>query len=476
MEDLINKAFKPETFRSEAHQLVELLATELEKAHTAPQKKATINWESPAEQLAYWQNDFNSPLINNPQGLFRSVISRSVNLHSRGYIGHQTATTLPVTALTSALISFFNNGMAVYEMGMAGNAMEKVVTAHMAARFGFGEDASGIVTSGGTLGNLTALLAARAAMPNVLGKPEYGQLAIMVSEEAHYSIERAVRIMGLPPENIIKIPVNNRFQMRADTLEHYYQEAAAKGKKVFCIVGCACSTSIGAYDDLDAIGSFAQKHNIWFHVDGAHGTPVVFSPVYSHLLKGIEKADSVMVDFHKMMMAPSLSTAVLFKSARQAGKTFLQKAEYLWQDQQADEWYNSGKQTFECTKPMTILHTYTIMRLYGDQLYQQHIEKLYGMAAEFARMVQQHENFELACEPQSNIVCFRLKAGAESNELNRDVLQRLIEDGRFYIVGTTIKQEFYLRITLMNPLTQTDDLEQLLSVIEDLAMSDAVMG
>ena len=264
--------------------------------------------------------------------------------------------------------------------------------------------------------------------------------------------------------------------MRTDVLEDQYLEAKAKGKNIFCIVGCACSTSIGAYDNLDAIGSFAQKYGIWFHVDGAHGAPVIFSPVYKHLLKGIEKADSVMVDFHKMMMAPSLSTAVLFKSARQAGKTFLQKAEYLWQDQQADEWYNSGKQTFECTKPMTILHTYTIMRLYGDALYQQHIDKLYGMAAEFAHMVHLHENFELACEPQSNIVCFRLKAGADSNELNRDVLQRLLEDGRFYIVGTTIKQDFYLRITLMNPLTQKEDLEQLLSVIEDLAMSNAVMG
>ena len=101
-----------------------------------------------------------------------------------------------------------------------------------------------------------------------------------------------------------------KFQMRTDQLEICYNKTISEGKKVICIVGCSCSTSTGAYDDLEAIGNFASKHKLWFHVDGAHGSPVIFSDKYKYLLKGIDKADSVVIDFHKMMMAPSLSTAV----------------------------------------------------------------------------------------------------------------------------------------------------------------------
>ncbi|HEY0176955.1 MAG TPA: aminotransferase class V-fold PLP-dependent enzyme, partial [Pedobacter sp.] len=357
MNDLILKSYSPETFRQQAHQLADLLADQLEESQDTTTAHA-IRWEAPEDQLAYWQNDFNSPLIDDPMDLFRSVISRSINLHSRGYMGHQTPPPLPVTALTAALVAFLNNGMAVYEMGMAGNAMEKIITGKLAAKFGFDEEASGIITSGGTLGNLTALLAARAAV--IDAQASSGELAIMISGEAHYSIERAVRIMGLNTDHIIKVPVNERFQIRTDALEACYQEATDKGLRVFCIIGCACSTAIGAYDDLKAIGTFAGNHGLWFHVDGAHGAPAIFSDTYKHLLEGIEQANSVVIDFHKMMLAPSLSTAVIFKSGKEGRRTFSQKAEYLWQDQQADEWYNSGKQTFECTKPMMILHTYTI--------------------------------------------------------------------------------------------------------------------
>lgn len=475
MNDLIIKSYSPETFRKEAHQLADLLADELERTQE-PVIERTINWETPEDQLAYWQNDFKSPLITDPTDLFRSVISRSNNLHSRGYMGHQAPPPLPVTALTAAMIAFLNNGMAVYEMGMAGNAMEKIVTSNIAAKFGFTEEASGIITSGGTLGNMTALLAARASVFNSAADTDQSQLAIMVSGESHYSIERAVRIMGLDTENIIKVPVNDRFQIRTDLLEAYYQEAAAQGKKVFCIIGCACSTSVGAYDDLDAIASFAASHNLWFHVDGAHGAPAIYSDTYRHLLKGIERSDSVVMDFHKMMLAPGLSTALIFRLGKEGSRTFSQKADYLWEDQHTDEWYNSGKQTFECTKPMSVLHTYTIMRTYGDQLYSQNVDTLYGLAEEFSVMINQHENFELACEPQSNIVCFRLKCGKESDLINRMVSQEMLEEGRFYIVSTVIKEEFYLRVTLMNPLTEISDLEELLTAISAIATRHMVAG
>jgi len=150
------------------------------------------------------------------------------------------------------LSSFLNNGSAVYEMGMTSNVLEKIVTENLAQKLGYEKDASGFITSGGSLGNLTALLAARACATDVwnAGYSSDEKLAVMVSGEAHYSIDRAVRIMGLGAEGIIKIPANEKFQMDTRLLNKYLEIAKAEGKKVFCIVGSACSTSTGSYDNL----------------------------------------------------------------------------------------------------------------------------------------------------------------------------------------------------------------------------------
>lgn len=472
MEDLLKQAYDADNFSRTGKDVMELLANQLKLSHN-PVSFRTIDRKSPEEELGYWTNDFNQPATDSPEELFKNIISHSVNLHSPGYLGHQVSAPLPLTVLTSALISYTNNGVAVYEMGMAANAMEKIITAHLTSKFKLGNDGSGIVTSGGTLGNLTALLAARASVSNVWenGSGDGEQLAIMVSAEAHYSVDRAARIMGLGKNGIIKVPVNEKFQMRTEALESCYQNAVAAGLKVFCVIGCSCSTSTGAYDDLQAIADFARQHKMWFHVDGAHGAPAIFSDKYRHLLNGIDHADSIVVDFHKMMMAPSLSTAVLFKHQHQAARTFSQEALYLYQDEQEYEWFNSGKYTFECTKPASIFHTYAIMRHYGDELYRQNIDRLFGLTGEFASVVTNSDDFELACEPQSNIVCFRYRCGEQTALINKQVLQQLTTDGKFYIVSTSVKGEFYLRTSIMNPFTTIQHLQMLLDKIREIAYS-----
>jgi L-2,4-diaminobutyrate decarboxylase len=280
-------------------------------------------------------------------------------------------------------------------------------------------------------------------------------------------VERAVTIMGIPAENVIKIPTDDAFRIRTDLLESAYRAATDDGKIVFCVVGCACTTAVGAYDDCVAIASFARKHKLWFHVDGAHGGAAVFSDQYRHLLAGAEQSDSLVLDFHKMMLVPALSTAVVFHPRNRAANAFAPKAAYLWQNQQEKEWYNSAKHTLECTKPITILHTYAIMRFYGDEIYRQHIDTLYDLGRAFARMITESENMELAVEPSGNIVCFRCLSGTQDDdELNQKIYDALLRKGVFYIVSTTIRGKFYLRVSLMNPLT---DLQTLKDLLEEIA-------
>lgn len=469
MQTSLAQAFSPENFRQRGHELIDLLADQLHSSQSA-EIPFTLPRLEPDEQLSYWRNDRAQDQISHTGLLFENILSHSINLYSRGALGHQVPPPAPEAILGFLLSSFLNNGSAVYEMGMTGNSLEKIVTEFMAKRFGMGNEASGFLTSGGTLGNLTALLTARASFTDIWehGHKHSEHLAIMVSTESHYSVDRAARIMGLGTEGIIQVPVNDQYQLCTDLLDEYFERATAAGRKVFCIVGCACSTSTGSYDDLEMIGSFARKHGLWFHVDGAHGAAAIFSPQYGHLLKGIDAADSIIVDFHKMMMVPALSTAVLYRRTSDSYKTFSQKAQYLWSDQQKEEWYNSGKRTFECTKNMGVIGVYTLLRLYGEDLFRQNVETLYALASEFSKLIERNELFELANHPQSNIVCFRYKSKG-TGDPNPVILKKLLSSGRYYIVSTTIRGNFFLRVSLMNPLTKLCDLESLLIAIVQIA-------
>ncbi|HYE54150.1 MAG TPA: aminotransferase class I/II-fold pyridoxal phosphate-dependent enzyme, partial [Chitinophagaceae bacterium] len=303
-EALINQAFSIDHFRSHGHQLIDLIADYLSDAmHN--DDGVTIPWQPPQEQLEFWKEDFRSAPLDSPLALFRNVLQRSVHLHSPRYMGHQTATTLPASILSSLVVDVLNNGMGVYEMGMSGNAMERIITGHLAGKMGLGNNASGFVTSGGSLGNLTALLAIRA----IAAQSANEQYCIFASQECHYSVDRAIRMLGGNIE-LVKVPVDSSYKIRPDLLQEYYSREIATGKKALCVIGSACSTATGSYDDLEALSKFCISHKIWFHVDAAHGGAAIFSPKYKGLLNGIEHADSVIVDFHKMMLTPSLSTAV----------------------------------------------------------------------------------------------------------------------------------------------------------------------
>jgi L-2,4-diaminobutyrate decarboxylase len=150
---------------------------------------------------------------------------------------------------------------------------------------------------------------------------------------------------------IIKVPVDEHYKMKTEFLEPLYQKAKSEGIIVLGVVGSAPTTSTGIYDDLTAIGHFCQKHDLWYHIDAAHGGPAVLSAKYKHLMQGCDLADSITVDAHKMMMTPSLTTMLFFRKPEDSYKTFAQKAQYLWSDS-TEEWYNYGKRTMECTKIM----------------------------------------------------------------------------------------------------------------------------
>jgi L-2,4-diaminobutyrate decarboxylase len=464
MTENLKSAYDPKAFRAQGHELIDLIADHLE--NSSQQKTSVNEWHEPNDQLAYWQNyQFDT---NSPTPFFKDVLQKSIHVHHPKYIGHQVVPTAPVSALAHLLSGVLNNGMAVYEMGSAATAIEKIVVDLLLEKVGFDEKGDGVLTSGGTLANLTALLSARQNMSEkdvwVEGSEE--QLGIKVSSEAHYCVDRAVRIMGLGAQGVVKVPVDEQFKMRTELLEECYEKAIAAGIKIIAVVGSAPSTSTGIYDDLEAIAAFCKEKGLWFHVDASHGGAVVFSEKYKSLMSGAEVADSIVIDGHKMLMTPGIMTFLLYKKKSASYATFSQKAQYLWSASEDEDWYNLAKRTFECTKEMMSIKFFVLWKMYGEVVFSDFVNQLYDMAKAFANMIEARSNFEIAVSPDSNIVCFRkVKSGlslTELNELNTAIRTRILEKGDFYIVQTNLDGVVWLRVTIMTVFTGQRELEELL--------------
>lgn len=469
MSKIIDRVYSPDKFRKAAQKIIDVLENHLIQSQAGIPK--VQNWKPPVRQLEYWRNyQFDK---DKPEEFFKDVIHGSVNVHHPQYMGHQISPPAPISALASFLGSILNNGMAVYEMGAAGTAIEKLVIEDLNRRLGYEvENADGFITSGGTLANLTALLTARQTKveEDVWENGLQEKLGIMVSSEAHYCVDRAARIMGFGNDGVIKIPVDEQFRMRVDKLDEYYEEAVNKGINIIAVVGSAPSTSTGQHDDLAGIGKFANRKDLWFHVDAAHGGGAIFSKKYKHYLNGIEEADSVVIDGHKMLMTPSILTFLLYKNKKHANSTFAQKAQYLLADNDEDKWYDIALKSFECTKRLMSIQFYILLQMYGEELFDEFVTTLYDLGDILKTLIIEHPQFELVVEPDTNIVCFRYveadKSDDELNEINKKLRQRLLEDGSFYIVQTKLNNKIYMRTTIMNPGTTKTDFENLLTYIQ----------
>lgn len=466
--DLLSRVFDPESFRRDGHRLVDLLADYLGRI-VKGESMPVLPWVEPDRMVASWPDAFEESPTGKLMPLLTRVLAEANHLHHPHYMGHQVPGPLPMAALCDLVSSWLNNGMAVYEMGMAGTAMERHVVRWMSDLLGLGSTADGVLTSGGSVGNLTALLAMRQARSRQLeGRPP----AVLVSDQTHYSVLRAVKILGWGAQGAIAVPSDDRFKLRVDLLDTALQGAESKGMRVIGVVASACTTATGSYDPIDAIAAFCQAHGLWLHVDAAHGAPAAISEKYRHRLDGIERADSVVFDAHKMLLMPALVTAVLFKNGEDSYRTFEDRASYLLEKSAREEWYNIGHRTMECTKRMLALKVYAALVCFGTRLFAEYVTRQYDLGRRFAEMLDAATDFELAVEPESNIVCFRHtpEGCLDPDALQARIRAALVKSGRFYIVQTRLPKGLHLRVTLINPLTTEEHLRALMDAIRREAL------
>jgi L-2,4-diaminobutyrate decarboxylase len=474
-ESNIPAPFNPEEFRKEGHKLVDTLSDYLGEALSG-KEIPVLSWNEPEKLSEFFSFESGGGDQEPLNDFLKRVINYSNHLHHPHYIGHQVTSPLPFTVLAQFCTTLLNNGAAIYEMGPVNMAMERNVIDKFGSIIGYSTKYDGIFTHGGTAGNLTAMLAARQSKTeyNIWedGVQDYKRPGFMISGQAHYSIGRNVKIMGLGNESIVKVPVDSHFRMRTDMLEDIKTKAEKKGIKIISVVASSCSTATGSYDDLEAIADFCEKHNLWLHVDGAHGMGVLFSDKYRNRVKGIERADSVVIDFHKMFLVPAINTLVMFRNGERSFETFAQKASYLFQKSQNNVWYNSAIRTIECTKSALGIIAYTALKYYGKSYYGEYIDSRYDLARSFAMMIKSDRQFEIAVEPESNIVCFRFAPEWADeltlNQINSAIRDKIIKEGTYYIVQVEFNGRIFIRLTIINPVTSVDDLKELLQRIKNI--------
>jgi L-2,4-diaminobutyrate decarboxylase len=483
----LGDAVHASTLRELGHPWVDRLVEHLAAQHAGARPVAPVARSSP-EWMAAWRDRLHEGAAD-PFALLEQILAGSTHVHAPGYVGHQVSVPLPLATLCEWTSSLLNNGMAVFEMGAASTAIEQAMVRWMTRHIGWSDAADGAFTSGGSLANFMALLAARHERAGFStwrdGSHAGPPLAALASEQAHYCSARAVQLMGWGQAGLLQVRADAQFRLRPEELEGCKAAAERQGRRLIAVVASCCGTAAGAYDPIEPIADFCERHGLWLHVDGAHGASALLSDKYRGLLAGIARADSVTWDAHKMLMMPALSTAILFRDGAVARRLFAQEASYLYDESESAstnaEPFDLGQRTIECTKRMMAMPLYVCLATYGEAPFAEHVTACYDKARAFAAAISEQPDFELATPPDANIVCFRhlplARLGADRAAQNRwqaELRQRVLARGAYYLVQARLGDTVYLRTTIINPLTTSALLEELL--VELRAASAELLG
>ncbi len=359
-----------------------------------------------------------------------SYLKHSVHMHHPAYIGHQVAPPHLGSALGELIHGVISNPMSIYEMGQSAATIESEMVSWMLDKIGWSDTGAGVFTHGGSVSNIHALLAARshiAPQSWLEGTPD--DLVVLAPDSSHYSITRAVSIIGLGSKAIISLPTDQYERIIPGMLAKTIAEVRARGQRVMAIVANACATSTGIYDPIREMAECCREHHCWLHVDSPH--------------------------------------AVLFRNRNAFEQTFSQKASYLLHPKD-----NPGVDTLpfqiECTKSALATKLFLVLACLGEEGMSKYITHLYDQARAFAALIDQRPGFTVNIPVESNIICFQYRP-EHFDQLK--LRERMVARGDYYITSTEVKGSRYLRLVVMNEHTDATIINGLLDQIELQAKS-----
>lgn len=394
-------------------------------------------------------------------------------------IAHLHTPVLLSGLVAEMFIAAQNLSMDSWDQSAAATFVEQRVVKHLTDLFGYPQGSDGVFTSGGTQSNFMALLMARDNFlweryqhrVRIDGLPVWAsKLRIIASVKSHFTVDKAAIVMGLGQKAVIKVPNRDDGTMDADMLDGIVNGLLSDGLIPFAVVGTAGTTDHGAIDELTRISHVAQRHGLWFHVDAAYGGALIVSHS-SHKLAGIDLADSMTVDFHKMWFQPVSCGALLLRDGTRF-QHLQYNAEYL--NRETDDLPNLVDKTLSTTRRFDALKMYVTLRTVGTATLGKMVDHLLQLAGLAAQRIQQHPDFELLASPQLSTVLFRSAAVRERTADQQDTFHRrlralLLESGQAVLGETTVQGQVALKLTILNPCLGTADIDALLGKVANTA-------
>lgn len=401
-----------------------------------------------------------------------TIVEHSMNLHNPLYMGHQVPPTLPVACLTDLIISMMNQSLVVKKMSPVLSLIETETINFLIQATGYPATAGGSFTSGGSVSNFLGLFGAR---KKYFQKTIHPKAVVICSDQTHYSVSKAVNMLGLSNDNIATIETDDHFHIDIAKTRQQIVNLKQQGAIPFAISANAGSTSTGSFDNLNELAVIAKDHDLWLHVDAAHGGSLIFCDQLKHLIKGISKADSIAWDAHKMMYMPSSTGMCLFKDRQLLQNCFIDsEAPYLYN---SDESKNDlSRQSIQCTRRGDALKLWGALVTYGTDFFAERYNHAAAVTQYFYDKILSSDDFEALHKPEFNIFCFRYNPSGKSyseeelNEINARIRDMVNNTGEIMLTLTFIKGKVSLRATLINPATTKENIDQAIRIIQQVIM------
>jgi aromatic-L-amino-acid decarboxylase len=405
------------------------------------------------------------------------------NGHPR-FFGYVASPATPPGAFADLIASAVNVNVTSWRSGPAATEVERAVVRWLGALIGYNDNSHGLLTSGGSMANLTALLIAHRTKSetDIAQKGMSNSVAPMTvyaSDQIHMSIPKAADILGLGREQVRLIESDSNFRLNIRLLRERIVADRQHGLKPFCVVASSGTVNTGAIDPLNEVADVAKEFRLWFHVDGAYGALGALDESKRPLFEGLARADSVSLDPHKWLYVPLDAGCLLFRDEATARAAFsFDEADYIkvheQDEQESFAFWNYGP---ELSRRFRALKIWVTLRYYGVRRIAAAISEDIALAAYLAECVERAEDFELLAPVELSICCFRYlpaslriqieQSDARLDELNSRVMNSIQRGGQAYVSSATLGGKFALRACITNFRTTRADIDATLEIIRE---------
>ncbi|MFI5678258.1 lysine decarboxylase DesA [Streptomyces cellulosae] len=390
----------------------------------------------------------------------------AVYFHHPRYLAHLNCPVVIPAVLGEAILSAVNSSLDTWDQSAGGTLIERKLIDWTAGRIGLGENADGVFTSGGTQSNLQALLLAREEAKS----DELAKLRVFASEVSHFSVKKSAKLLGLGQDAVVSVPVGADKRMQTVALAHELERCKQDGLVPMAVVATAGTTDFGSIDPLPEIAELCAQYGVWMHVDAAYGCGLLASVKHRDRIDGIERADSVTVDYHKSFFQPVSSSAVLVKDAATL-RHATYHAEYLNPRRMVQERIpNQVDKSLQTTRRFDALKLWMTLRVMGADGVGQLFDEVCDLAVQGWELLAADPRFDVVVEPTLSTLVFRhipaaVTDPADIDRANLYARKALFASGDAIVAGTKVDGRHYLKFTLLNPETTVDDIAAVLDLI-----------